>query len=191
MLKKICCLSLICALTLSLQACIPAVFVAGATVGGAVLYDKRSMKEIVMDQNIANQAQTLIARSPQLKDTHITVTCFHQVVLIVGQAPTPEQRALAYQLVSQVPNIKRIYNRITIAAPSSAIARANDSWITSKVKTMMIAKPGLRSSDIKIITEDGTVYLMGNVTPEQEQLAVDVARRVAGVQTVVKVFQDN
>jgi osmotically-inducible protein OsmY len=53
----------------------------------------------------------------------------------------------------------------------------------------MLAKKGLGSGSIKIVTENGVVYLMGVVTPDQANLAVEVARQVSGVKKVVKVFQ--
>ena len=172
-----------------LPGCIPVAFVAGATAGGAIVYDKRNLKTMMHDREIANRAQAKINNSAALRNAHVSVASFNRIVLIIGQTPTPRQRALAYELVSSVPGIKRIYNRLTMAAPSSSLARANDAWITSKVKTMMLAKSGLHSTQIKVITENGVVYLMGVVGRKQAQLATNVARRVDGVQEVVKVFE--
>ena len=186
MFKKI--ILLVCLLA-SLSSCIPAAFVVGATVGGVVIYDRRTISTMLQDREIANRAQATLDAAPQLRGTHIVVTSFNHIVLIVGQTPAPEQRALAENLISKIPNIKRIYNRITIAAPSSTLVRTNDAWITSKVKTMMLAKPGLHSGEIKVLTENSVVYLMGIVTRKQAQLAIGVARQVAGVQEVVTIFE--
>ena len=69
------------------------------------------------------------------------------------------------------------------------IERSNDSWLTSKVKSALLAQKGVPSDAIKVITENGIVYLMGIVSQDQGELAANTARRVDGVREVVKVFQ--
>lgn len=178
-------------LILGLSSCIPAALVIGATIGGAVVYDKRSMKTIVQDRDAAQAASNALSASPELKKgTHISVATFHHILLLVGQTTTEEQRDIAYQLASKTKYISRTYNEITVQTPISVWQRSKDTWITTKVKTEMIATEGLHSTQIKVITENGVVYLMGMLTPEQTQLATDVARRVDGVREVVKVFEN-
>ena len=92
------------------------------------------------------------------------------------------------KLAQTVPRIKRIYNEIIIRSPESAITEASDAWITTKVKTRMLSAKGFRSGKIKVITENGIVYLMGKITKQQADMAADITRRTSGVQKVVKVF---
>ena len=172
------------------SACVPVAVVAGAAAGGAVVYNNRSMETMLHDRNITYKAQLKINTDPQLKNkTHISVATLNGTVLLVGQAPTEKLRARALNLVKTVAGIKRIYNQITIEAPTSALTRSSDSWITTKVKTAMLAERGLKSTQIKVVTENGTVYLMGLITPNQGNLAAKAARRVDGVQRVIKVFE--
>ena len=181
------------ALFASLTGCVPAALVAGAAggaVGGAIVYDKRGIKTMVSDQNISQQASSKIYNDTELRtQAHIVVTSFNRIVLVVGQAPTAELRDRAIALVQSVPNVRRVYNEITIEPPTSASQRAEDTWITTKAKSEMLARKGLQSTQIKVLTENGVVYLMGVVTPSQGDLAADVVRRVSGVQQVVKLFE--
>lgn len=178
-------------LVLGLSSCVPAALVIGATVGGAVVYDKRSMKTIVEDRDSAQAASNLINSSPDLqKGTHISVATFNHILLLVGQTTTDEQRTTAYQLASQVKYVSRVYNEITIQKPITVWQRSKDAWITTKVKTEMMAMQGLHSTQIKVVTENGVVYMMGMLTPQQAELATNVARRVDGVREVVKVFEN-
>ncbi|MCK4609161.1 MAG: BON domain-containing protein [Gammaproteobacteria bacterium] len=173
-----------------LSACVPTALVAGATAGGAVVYDNRSMGTMWQDNNTSYQAQILINNDKELKDkANISVAVFDHVVLLVGQAPTKELRDHAQTLIKTVPNIKRICNQITIGQPISASATSNDAWITTKVKSAMLGKKGLSSTQLKVVTEAGVVYLMGLTTPSQGKLAAEVARKVDGVKKVVKVFE--
>lgn len=183
-------LLLLLAIAFSLQGCIFVVGAAAGAAGVAVVYDHRKLEKIVLDEKIAKKAaEKLQAMLSDREKTHIAVTCFNQVVLLSGEATTPALRQEAEELVRTVPDIKRIYNQIMIKAPSSTLTQASDSWITTKIKTQMLATEGLQSGTIKVVTENGTVYLLGIVSKEQAEIAVDIARQVQGVQRVMKIFQ--
>ena len=170
---------------------VPVALVAGATAGGAVIYDKRGFTTMNEDHNAHAYAQRWLNDDPMIKKTgsHISVAVFNHVALLVGQAQTAEVRSRAYQIVSKVKGIKRIYNEITIGKSTSRMQRTSDAWITTKVRTAMLAKSGLNSTNLKVTTENNVVYLMGVVTRKQATLAAEVARRISGVTKVVKVFE--
>jgi len=180
----------ILAIAFSLQGCI---FVAGAAAGAAgvaVVYDHRKLEKILLDEKLAKNAAARLNQNIQIKEnSHIEVTCFNQVVLLTGQANNASIRQEAEDTVRSVPEIKRIYNQIAIKRAASSLTQASDSWITTKIKTEMLATKGLKSGTIKVVTENGTVYLMGTVNRDQADIAVDIARQVQGVQRVMKIFQ--
>lgn len=180
--------ALLLLLTGLLPGCVVPVIVGAATAGGAVIYDKRDFKTMGEDQQAYQNAQELLNINKDLKNCHLVVAVFYNTALLVGQAPSPAQRQEAYDIVSKVPNIKRIYNEITISGATTAMQRSSDSWVTTKVRSALLAKPGLSSNNIKIVTENGVVYLMGKVSRSEAELAADAARRITGVQKVVKVF---
>lgn len=178
-------------LAVGLSSCVPAALVLGATFGGAVVYDKRSVKTIAEDQKAGEKVGALIADSPELQQgTHIAIATFDHVLLLVGQTETEQQRDLVNQLASKAQFVSRVYNEITLQKPTSTWQRSRDAWITTKVKTKMLARSGLHSTQIKVVTENGVVYLMGVLSTRQAELATDIARRVEGVRKVVKVFEN-
>jgi osmotically-inducible protein OsmY len=177
------------ALLVSLSGCIPAAVVAGATAGGAVVYDQRPVRTQIRDRNIAQVAKNRIHANPDLSKAHIEIAAFNGVVLMVGQAPSKEISDTAYQLVSTIPYVKRVYNEVEISGTSGTLNRADDDWITTKVRTALLAEKGLNSAEIKVVTESGVVYLMGLVSPTQGDKAASVASRITGVRKVVKVFE--
>ena len=186
-MKKL--LAILC-LILPLTGCIPAALVVGATAGGAIVYDKRSVSQIMLDRDISQTAQNVLNSDPMLKNrAHIGVATFNRVVLMVGEAETDALKQRAYQDVARVKKIRRIYNQVRIGKPAGFGRKTDDTWITTKVKTAMLTKRGLHSTQIKVVTEDGIVYLMGLVSHQQGALATATARRVAGVKKVVKVFE--
>lgn len=176
----------------SLAGCIPVIIAAvGATAGGAIIYDKRTSAVILQDQDIANQAIAQLNADAALKGSaRVTVAAFNRVVLILGQAESEQLRQAAYADVKRVKGVRRIYNQIEIISPVlTTWDQSGDAWITSKVKAAMLAKPGLSSSQIKVVTENKVVYLMGLVSPSQARSATEVARNVSGVNKVVQVFE--
>jgi len=181
---------LIIVLSLCLQSCF---FVAGAAAGAAgvaIVYDHRKIEKILTDERIAKMANDRLNQDVEIhENAHIEVTCFNQVVLLTGETPNPRMRQMAEHIVRGVPNIKRIYNQINIKPPTSTLTQASDAWITAKIKTQMLATKDLQSGTIKVVTENGIVYLMGTVNREQGEIAIDIARQVHGVQRVIKIFQ--
>ncbi len=175
---------------LFLQGCIPTAFVTGAAVGGAVIYDHRSSKVMVEDRDITFRVQGKLDQDQELREkAHVSIATFNRIALLLGQAPNEELRNRAEAIAKSNSKIKMLYNEITIEPPISVVKYANDSWITTKIKTILLATPGLKSTDLKVITENGAVYLMGLTTRTQAQIAVDKTRTAAGVQKVVKLFE--
>ncbi len=186
-MKKI--LSLI-ALACMLQGCI---FVVGAAAGAAAVggvYEHRKVAQVVGDQRTTNDVIDAIVKIPGLRESsHIEVTTFNGVVLLTGQTPTEDSRKQIEETTHAVRNVTQVYNQITIQGPTSSLTRASDTWITTKIKAEMLTEKDLQSGTIKVLTENGAVYLMGIVSKEQSELAVKIARQVSGVQKVVKIFQ--
>lgn len=173
-----------------LQGCVVLAAGVGAAGGASVVNDKRSFQTMSDDQNIEFTAASEIKASPTLSyNTHITVVSFNHVVLIAGQVPGDSIRQHVGALVQALPKVARVYNELEIAPPTSMLIRSSDTWITTKVKSQMIAAKGLDSGQIKVVTENGTVFLMGIVTHRQSRLAADVARQVDGVRKVVTLFE--
>lgn len=177
-------------LCLSLQGCIFAVGAAAGAAGVAVVYDHRKIEKIMKDQAINKHISDKIAANHELNDNnHIEVTCFNQVVLLTGETRTQEERQQVDDIAHSEPDVTKVYNQINVKGATSSLTRASDSWITTKIKTEMLANKDLKSSTVKVVTENGTVYLMGIVSRDQADIAVDIARQVSGVQKVVKIFQ--
>ena len=182
------------AIVFSLQGCVAAVVIAGAATaavaGGAIIADNRSTKTIMEDRDLTYKIQEKLANDPELQGkVHIEVASFNGVVLLDGQAPTAELRDRAVSLANSVAKIKLLHNEITLEYATGSSVRTHDSWITTKVKSSLVAEQGLSSAQMKIVTENGTVYLMGLVTKGQGDLAAKKASQVESVKKVVKLFE--
>jgi osmotically-inducible protein OsmY len=176
---------------LLLTSCIPAAFVGGAAATGVVAGDTRSVDTIASDHDINYKIEAQFVRDPVLKAKYnnISSTTFNHVVLLTGQVRDEDAKNQAEEIARKTPSVKKVYNQIEVSHRESALSESNDSWITTKVKTAMVGEKGLKSSQLKVITENGTVYLMGITTKEQGDLAAQATSKVQGVNKVVKLFE--
>jgi len=178
----------IAALILSQTACTALVVGGGATVA-AIATDKRTTGSIVEDENIEIKFTYQYYQSKHLNEnTHINITSYNGWVLLTGEAPTESQRQELYNLASGITNVKRVYNEITLATPSSLRSRSTDAYLTSKIKTMLLADKETNGYHVKVVTESGVVYLMGLITPAAANKSVDIVRNIRGVKKVIKLF---
>lgn len=123
------------------------------------------------------------------KGAHIVVVAYNGVILLAGQVATADLKQNASAVAQTMRRVKRVHNELTVGGPISFFARSNDSWLTSKVKSRLIAAKDVKGTKIKVLTENGVVYLMGLVNRSQADLAVNAATQVYGVQKIVKVFE--
>ncbi len=165
-------------------------FVAGAATGAVASQDRRTVPAQLEDENIEIKSTTTLFEDDEIwQDTNIDVISYNGVLLLVGQAPTATLKRRAKQEVESIPNIRKIYNQIRVAAPISFFAKRNDEFLTSKVKSSMLFTEDFPSSKIKVVTENSEVFLLGLVTEQEAKKAVEIARNVDGVARVVKVFE--
>ncbi|HSS63913.1 MAG TPA: BON domain-containing protein [Gammaproteobacteria bacterium] len=163
---------------------------AGAVTGAAVAYDRRTAGTFVDDGLIELKAVGALQKDEELWDySHINVTSFNNIVLLTGESPSEALRQRAAQAVANLQKVRKVHNEVAVAAPSSVLSRSGDTLITGKVKTALLNSDNVDATRIKVVTENGVVYLMGLVTQTEADAATEVARRVGGVQRVVRIFE--
>jgi len=179
--------ALLLVLAALLQGC--AAVVVGAAAGGAmVAVDRRQPDVMATDERIEIQASSRI--SELFKDKgHINVTSFNRQVLLTGEAPTEALKQDAERAAATTPEVKNVINEMTIGPPTSFSQRSNDSYLTSVVKSRFVTAQKFNPIHVKVITEAGTVYLMGMVTKREADDATQIARTTSGVKRVVRVFE--
>jgi len=160
-----------------------------AVTGAQAVYSRHNIQASLNDHYITMKAERAIyVDTDRFQDTSVSISSFNGVVLITGQVENAAQRVEIERIVRKIPGVREIHNVVILSKPVSALTRVSDAWITTKIKTKLIAMNDIDPSQIKIVTENGVVYLIGIVPAEQADIAVDLARTTEGVQSVVKVF---
>ncbi len=187
--KKLLLTTIIAAQAALLGGCVAAVG-AGAVTGAAMAHDRRTTGTFVDDNLIELKAVGALQTDKELWNySHLNVTSFNNIVLLTGESPSEALRQRAAQTVANLQKVRKVHNEVVVAAPSSMVSRSGDTLITGKVKTALINKDDVDATRIKVVTENGVVYLMGLVTQTEAVAATEVARRVGGVQRVVRIFE--
>jgi osmotically-inducible protein OsmY len=184
---------LVVSLTTSLLYGCAAAVVGGAATGATAAHDRRTVGTFIDDEGIELKARLAIFDDKTLNShIHINIISINGVVLLVGQAPTEAERQRATELTQAIPKVRLVHNEMAIAAPNSYMTRSSDSLITAKVKTALFSIKDLKEFDptrVKVVTENGIVYLMGILTHTEANAVTDAASQVGGVQKIVKLFE--
>ena len=162
----------------------------GAAAGVVATDDRRTPGTYVDDGLIEINVRSAIAEDETLKNqTHINATSYNGVVLLTGEAPGESLRARVIEITRRMSKVRRIHNEIALKAPSTLLERTADTVVTGQVKASLFGAKKLNPGRIKVVTERKVVYLMGLLTEDEANRAIDIARRVPSVQRVVNVIE--
>ena len=173
---------------LMLQGCVAAV-VGSAAVATKTATDPRTVGTQVDDGTLELRVSNALAKDDQIKkETHIVATAYQGKVLLTGQAPSADVATRAKQIAVGVDGATEVYNEIRTAAKASFGTASSDTWITTKVRSNLLSSDQVKSSNVKVTTENGEVFLLGLVTTAEAKAAADIASRVSGVKHVTTAF---
>jgi len=174
-------------LSMLLSACAPAMF--GGVIGTAMVASDRRTSGAQIDDEAIEIRGASAMRENFGSNSRINITGYNRQVLLTGEVANDQQRLQAEQLVGKLPNVRSIVNELAVGPASTLSERSNDVLITARVKAAMVDSEDVFANVYKVVTERGTVSLMGRVTQREAQRATEVARGVSGVKRVVRVFE--
>lgn len=175
-------------LGLSLQACAPLVVGGVAATGVMVAVDRRTSGTQLEDEAIELKAASQV-RDALGDKGHINFNSFNRQLLLTGEVPTEADKAKVERVAAQVENVRSVVNELAVLGNSSLTQRSSDTLVSGRVKAAIVDDKSLSIHAFDVITERGTVYLMGRVTQREANRVTDVVRSVQGVQRVVRVFE--
>jgi osmotically-inducible protein OsmY len=177
------------ALAAGLSACVPLVVGGAAVVGaGMVATDRRSSGAQLDDQGIELRGGARV-REIANDQMYVTITSYNRQVLLTGAVGSDADRRRVEEVVRRVDNVRSVVNELTVGPPSTFQERSNDAFVSGKIKASLLDAKDVFANSFKIVTERGTVYLMGIATRRETDRATEIARGVSGVQKVVRVVE--
>jgi len=185
-------IALALSLTLPLLQGCGAVLLGGVAAGASVAHERRDTQTVREDEHTERSAAQLLIDNPDINmHSRISTTSYNHLALLTGQAESQEISDRFAQKVAGLPRVKKVINEVTIGPLASFSRESQDALITSRVKIALtdIDIPGFDPTRVKVVTEEGVVFLMGLVHNSEADAAVEKARYVPGVQKVIKVFE--
>jgi len=172
---------------LTLSGCFPLV-ATGVGVGALMIDDRRSSgayidDEVIEDKMLIRLGEKLDARA------HVNITSYNRVVLLTGEVPDEPAKRVAEDVAKTQGNVRNVVNELVVGPYTAFSSRSSDTVITSKVKARFVDGRKFSANHVKVVTENGVVFLMGLVKPQEAVDATEIARNTSGVQRVVKVFE--
>jgi osmotically-inducible protein OsmY len=175
---------------LLLQACAPAVVGGAAVVGASVVHDRRSPGTVIDDNLVELNIRGRINEDEALAErVRVGIASYNGVVLLTGQAPSAADRARVERLARGVDKVRHVYNELEVAGAAPMLSRSSDTLLGTRIKARMLAEKGFDPTRVKVVVEEGVVYLLGLVNEREAHVATELARTTRGVKKVVKLFE--
>ena len=186
MTRKLLAAALVAAAVPLLQGCFP-LAVTGMGTAALMATDRRTTGTYIEDEGI--EWKVIARLREDSRGAHVNATSYNRRVLLTGEAPTEEEKKRIEDVVKSIPNVREVTNEIAVGQVATLTSRGNDALITSNVKARMVNAARFSPTHVKVLTENGVVYLLGLVSREEAEAAAEVARTTQGAKSVVKVFE--
>jgi len=169
---------------------VPLLLFGGVATTAVISGDPRTAGTMLEDEGIEMNVRASLNAVPEIRnEAHINVTSYNHVVLLSGEAPSAAMRNRAETNAKKIPSVRRLYNQIVIAQPSSFFTRSLDSFITMQVKARISESRFANSNMTKVVTENGVVFLIGILKRVEADAAAEAARVVPNVVKVMRAFE--
>lgn len=153
-------------------------------------HGERTFGAVIEDQAIETKIRVNLKRSgPPLSEQRVVVVSFNGQVLLAGQVESDSMKQQIAELAGKVRHVQDLHNELVVSGKVSFLARMNDAWLTTKIKTRLAFSPEARASRTKVVTENGIVYLLGLMTRQEADAVVAQVQKSYGVQKIVKIIE--
>jgi hyperosmotically inducible protein len=152
-----------------------------------------SVGAAIGDAAITTKVKSKYLGDERLKGSRIKITTTNGVVTLTGSALSSDSKTAAEELAREVDGVKSVDDELMTTASHGAVHKAvantervgSDSWITTKVKSEIMADSVSKGFKVSVKTVNGVVMLSG-VLPNDDAVAhvKDLAEKVEGVKSV-------
>lgn len=181
-------LLLLAALVSTLSGCAQMIAAASGPQPVGKTEGQRTLSERIEDISIEKTAAiNLYKADPEFKNAHVLFMSFYSNVLIAGQVSNAKQKQLAEDTVRAIREVKQVHNELEISPQTNPyLNRAKDSIISAQISTTLTFTKDFPSSQVKVLVENGVVYVMGKLTHAQTEQAISLIKAVPDIRKIVK-----
>ncbi len=153
-------------------------------------YGKRTPGARVDDEFIETKSKVNLKKiDERFRQAQVKIDSYNGVVLLTGNVPDADMREIATNTIQKIRKVRRVHNELNVSPPRSFSAKLSDGWLSRKVKTRFMFNKEIESSRVRVIANNGVLYLMGLVTHTEADTIVNDAKSTYGLQKIVRVFE--
>ena len=181
-------LALIAALTPALNGCV-AVVAGGAATGMLIADDRRKAGVYLDDEEIELHGMNRLHELFPQASVSVSVISYNHNVLLTGQAPDEPTKAKVEESIKSIANVRRVYDEITLSGVPSLTSEANDSAITTKIKSKLLDGKGVNFNHVKVVTEAGVIYLIDLLNHAEANEAAQITANTNSIVRIMKMIE--
>ncbi len=124
-----------------------------------------------------------------IQEANINISSFNGDLLITGQVPRQELVSIATVQANTLRNVREVFNYLQVMGETSFLSKANDRFITKRVKSRLQGSSLFDVRKIQVVTERGVVYLMGTLKKEELEATLKLTEETNGVQKTISLVR--
>ncbi len=149
----------------------------------------RTFSQVLNDNSIERTSKVNMYKlDERFKYARINISSFHSAVLLTGQVKDQYLKQLAEDNIKAMSDAKTVHNYITIGEKISYNTIIQDSIVTANIRRMLVSSPDISDTKVKVQTEDGVVYVMGKLTPAENQVLINIVQNTPNIVKVVSLI---
>jgi osmotically-inducible protein OsmY len=163
-----------------------------AAVGVVSVRNQEGISGSFSDTKLQTQINHALLKHDKNLFDKIELCVKHGMVVVIGYVDDISQKDMAMQTIKNVGNYKEIFDEISVQPFPTASDLANDSSITSKIKSSLLIDSNVQSLNYDITTVKGIVYICGTAQSKFERdVVINSARTTFKVKKVVAYIKIN
>ncbi|XID75471.1 BON domain-containing protein [Alkanindiges sp. WGS2144] len=149
----------------------------------------RTFSQVLNDNSIERTAKiNMYKLDERFKYSRINIASFHSAVLLTGQVKDQYLKQLAGDNIQAMTDAKTVHNYITVGDKIPYNTIVQDTIVTANIRRMLVTSPNITDTKVKVQTEDGVVYVMGKLTPGENQALLDILQQTPNIVKVVSLI---
>ena len=151
--------------------------------------DSPLLGKTVEDQTLERNVSTVLKE--QFPTGSYTILSYKQNVLLAGQVPNLEMKNKINLVIKDVGGVRKLWNELKVKPNEAATEQAKDAALTALAKARLIAQKEVNATNIKVVTCDKVVYLLGENPGDKKQLDLGIRgiQQIKGVERVINHIQ--
>lgn len=179
---------------LFLTACDPVTIAIGGTalVGEEMVCNQEGIGGTIDDSTIQTKINKCLVEHDDQIFSRVELSVKHGVVVVIGYMKDKDQCEKTKDLVSKVRGYEAVYFELSVGKVPTASQAANDSGVTSRIKSALLFNGNVLSRNYDVTTVKGVVYITGTAQTKYERdLVIDCAKSTSGVKRVASYIKIN